>query len=75
MILQDDSVDTIEFKGEEDDDDDDIEGKYFAEPLDCNTTICLIHKHESLSVGVYAEKCKVLLNDLMPNERYRKKLK
>ena len=28
----DDSVDTIEFMGEEDDDDDDIEGKYFAEP-------------------------------------------
>ena len=71
------SVDTIEFVGEEDedDDDDDIEGTYFAEPKDCTTTNCLTHKHESFSAGVYAEKRKVLLNDLMPDERNRKKQK
>ena len=44
------SVDTIEFVGEEEEDEDNIEGKYFAEPQDCTTTICLIHKHESLSL-------------------------
>ena len=67
------SVDTIEFMGEEDDDDDDIEGKYFAEPQDCpTTTICLTHKNGSLSAGVFAEKCKVLLNDFVPNERNMK---
>ena len=60
----------IEFVGEENEDY--IEGKYFAEPHDCITTICLIHKHESLSVGVYAEKRKVLLNDFVPDERNRK---
>ena len=67
------SVNTIEFVGEEDEDD--IERKYFAKPKDCITTICLIHKHESLSFGVYAEKCKVVLNDFVPNERNRKKQK
>ena len=36
------SVDTIEFMGEEDEDN--IEGTYFAEPQDCSTTICLTHK-------------------------------
>ena len=66
-------MDTIEFMGEEDEDD--IEGKYFAEPQDCTTTICLTHQHESLSFGVYAEKCKVVLNDFVPNERNRKKQK
>ena len=69
----DDSVDTIEFVGEEDEDVDDIEGKYFAEPQDrSTTTICLTHKHGSLSAGVFAEKCKVLLNDLVPDGRNRK---
>ena len=69
----DDSVDTIEFMGEEDDDDDNIDGKYFAEPQDCTTTIiCLTHKNGSLSAGVFAEKRKVLLNDFVPDESYRK---
>ena len=72
----DDSVDTIEFVGEEDDDDDDIEGTYFAEPQDCSTTtICLTHKHGSLSAGEFTEKRKVLLNDFVPDERNRKKQK
>ena len=74
------SVDTIEFVGEADKDEKDIEGTYFAEPQDCTTTICLpticlIHKHESHSFGVYAEKRKVLLNDFVPDERNRKKQK
>ena len=68
-----DSVDTIEFVGE--DDEDDIEGKYFGEPQDSMTTICHIHKHESLSVGVYTEKRKVLLSDFAPYERNMKKQK
>ena len=68
-------VDTIEFLGEEEEDDEVIEGKYFAEPQDCTTTICLIHKHESPSVGVYAEKHKVLLNDIVPDQRNMKKQK
>ena len=56
----DDSVDTIKFVGEEDSDVDDTEGKSFAEPQDCSTTtICLPHKHGSLSAGVFAEKRKV----------------
>ena len=72
----DDSADTIEFVGDADEDDDDIEGKYFAEPKDCTTTIiCLTHKHGSLSAGVFAEKRKVLLNDFVPDERNRKKQK
>ena len=70
------SVDTIEFVGEEEEDNDDIEEKYFAVPQDCTTTtIRLTHKHESLADCVFAEKRKVLLNDFVPNERYRKKQK
>jgi len=72
----DDSVDTIEFVGEEDSDVDDTEGKYFAEPQDCSTTsICLTHKHGSLSAGVFTEKRKVLHNDFVPDESNRKKQK
>ena len=72
----DDSVDTIEFVGEEDSDVDDTEGKYFAEPQDCSTTtICLTHKHGSLSAGVFSEKRKVLHNDFVPDESNRKKQK
>ena len=72
---EEETVDTIEFVGEEDEDDDDIEGTYFAEPQDCTTANCLTHQHESLSAGVFAEKRKLLLNDFVPNERYRKKQK
>ena len=72
----DDSVDTIEFVGDADEDEEDIEGKYFAEPQDCTTTIiCLTHQHETLSASVFAEKRKVLLNDVVPDERNRKKQK
>ena len=72
----DDSADTIEFVGEADEDEEDIEGTYFAEPQDCTTTVIhLTHQHESLSAEVFAEKCKVLKNDFVPDERYRKKLK
>ena len=69
------SVDTIEFVGEEDDDDDNIEGTYFAEPQDCTTANCLTNKHGSLTAGVFAEKRKVLLNDFVPHESNRKKQK
>ena len=69
------SVDTIEFAGEEDEDEDNIEGTYFAEPQDCTTANCLTNKHESFSAGVFTEKRKVLLNDLVPDERNGKKQK
>ena len=74
------SVHTNDSVGEEEEEEDDIEGTYFAEPQDCTTTICLpticlTHQHKSLSAGVYAEKRKVMLTDLTPDERYRKKQK
>ena len=68
----DDSVDTIEFVGDADEDEEDIEGTCFAEPQDCTTTIIrFTHQHETLS----AEKRKILLNDVVPDERIRKKQK